>query len=370
MSDSFRRGLIRPELFLGVVGSVTPANVTINLAHAGQPSGYHYSGNRYGRGEVQEFVLIEGQRSLLLGQVVKIGLRESERRQITPTYTGKPDLDTLGQVRLLGTVSMDSLAVTAGVNMYPRVGDRIYAAPFDFIARLPELMGPRQEGHGVTLNLGTTGPEATRFDLHVTPENLFGRHCAILGATGGGKSWTTARIIEQAITHKAKVILIDATGEYRTQTNEEVLHYHLGTPVDEADESTELSFPPESFHESDFMAMFQPSGRSQGPKFREALRSLRLAALCREKFPMGYVPKIGQVRAPIEGLLSAPENASTIDNPTSPFNVNLLTEQIRQECVWPRNDHWQPSDSEYSYCLPLITRINSILSSSAFASVF
>ncbi len=30
--------------------------------------------------------------------------------------------------------------------------------------------------------------------------------------TGGGKSWTTARIIEECLKHKAKIILLDATG--------------------------------------------------------------------------------------------------------------------------------------------------------------
>lgn len=46
----------------------------------------------------------------------------------------------------------------------------------------------------------------------ISPEKLFGRHCAILGTTGGGKSWTTARIIEECLKHKAKIILLDATG--------------------------------------------------------------------------------------------------------------------------------------------------------------
>ena len=60
------------------------------------------------------------------------------------------------------------------------------------------------------------------------PERFFGRHCAILGATGGGKSWTTARIVEECLKHKSKIILLDATGEYRGFSGEFIESYRLG----------------------------------------------------------------------------------------------------------------------------------------------
>jgi hypothetical protein len=36
-------------------------------------------------------------------------------------------------------------------------------------------------------------PETDATKINLTPESLFGRHCAVLGATGGGKSWTVAK---------------------------------------------------------------------------------------------------------------------------------------------------------------------------------
>ena len=61
IDETFPKGLLRPELFLGVASSVTARTVGVNLSEAGQPSGSHFAGGRYGRGEVGEFVLIEGQ---------------------------------------------------------------------------------------------------------------------------------------------------------------------------------------------------------------------------------------------------------------------------------------------------------------------
>ena len=296
IDETFPKGLLRPELFLGVASSVTARTVGVNLSEAGNPSGSHFAGGRYGRGEVGEFVLIEGQQSLLLGRIAEIHLRDPERRSIGPDFVGNSDLDALGQIQLLGCVSMDDLLVTAGVDAYPRLGDRIYAAPHRFIALLPRLMEHTQdEGEPVVLNLGAIDV-AQESTVSIKPERLFGRHCAILGATGGGKSWTTARIIEECIRHSAKLILIDATGEYRDFAGDEVLHCHLGEPVQRATSSVACSLPPTSFLESDFVALFKPAGKVQGPKMRAAMRSLRLAKLEPGLAPNGFIEKIRQVK--------------------------------------------------------------------------
>ena len=58
IDEAFPNGLLRPELFLGVASSITARTVGVNLSEAGRPSGSHFSGGRYGRGEVGEFVFV------------------------------------------------------------------------------------------------------------------------------------------------------------------------------------------------------------------------------------------------------------------------------------------------------------------------
>lgn len=54
----------------------------------------------------------------------------------------------------------------------------------------------------------------------VSLNSLFGRHCAIVGTTGGGKSWAVAKLVHEVVTKtNNKVILIDATGEYSKVTS-------------------------------------------------------------------------------------------------------------------------------------------------------
>lgn len=394
IEQEFPNGLLRPELFLGVASAISARHIGVNLSAAGHPSGSHYSGNRYGRGEVGEFVLIEGQQNLLLGRISEVRLGEKERREIRPSYDGKENLDALGLIQLLGCVSMHDMRVTAGVDAYPRLGDRIYAAPQRFIALLPVLMERKGDEGEILLHLGYVGA-AGDSPVSVKPEKLFGRHCAILGATGGGKSWTTARILEECLKYDSKLILLDATGEYRGFDGDHIVNCHLGNPMSDqlAAKSIECSVPPPSFVESDFIALFEPSGKVQGPKFRAAIESLRLVRLVSDsgiapneieriatkngvdnkgsiKIDGGTLVKAFQPKAPVNRLLY--HFANEIQDPQKTFDVRKLPAQIVAECVADfDSDKWgKVSDQDVGYCSSLLSRINGAFKSNVLKCVF
>ena len=366
IKKEFPRGILRSELLMGTVHTVTAYNVQVNLTDAGAPSGSYYQGGRYGKGEVGEFVIIEGQINLVLGRVVEVKKDDISKR----------NEDALGKIQLLGSICMETLRVTAGVESYPRLGDRVYAAPHKLVAKIPELMD-KEDDIPITLKLGSVDV-AQESIVQVKPEKLFGRHLAILGSTGGGKSWTTAKIIEECLKFKSKMILLDATGEYRDFKNESIEHVHLANPVKTAENSTACSLPPTSFQESDFIALFEPAGKVQGPKFKEAIKSLRLATLCSDKFPDGYILKINQSKIDFNSAMKENGVSEKIDDPAIPFDVSKIAKQIEQECVWPEGGYannpdpskWGKEDGNYSHCLSLITRINCIFSSPAFNCVF
>ncbi|HJW54320.1 MAG TPA: ATP-binding protein [Burkholderiaceae bacterium] len=380
IEETFPRGLLRPELFIGVLSSVAAQAVRFNLNEAGSPSGAHFLGGRYGKGEVGEFVLIEGQINLLLGRVVEIHLPEPDRRSLDAFHSKVPDLDAIGTIQLLGSIAMDTLRVTAGVESYPRLGDRVYAAPHNFVADLPSLMEPEgNPASKVLLKLGSIDV-ALESAVSIRPEKLFGRHCAILGTTGGGKSWTTARIMEECLKYKAKIILLDATGEYRGFSSKHVTHFHLGNPVDKADGSLPRALPPTCFVESDFIALFEPAGKVQGPKLRAAMRSLRLAKIAPAVATNGIIKKIDQSKIAVLEAEKQPGVAAKLDDPRQEFDVGKLVAQIEQECVYPDGfgaargskdtAKWGGDSGEVSYCLSLMSRISAVLTSPSFGCVF
>ncbi len=371
-------GILRNELKVGVVSTVAAQSVKVNLAYAGDVSGSYVYGSRYGRGEVGELLLIEGQQNITLGRLVEVKLPDRDRTELSQDFDGANQLDAIGFVQLLGSINIEHLKVQAGISSYPRLGDRVFSAPSEFLSSLPELMnGGVNEGNNtkVTLEIGQISGEVES-KIRVTPEKLFGRHCAILGSTGGGKSWTTAKIIEECAEYeKSKVIIIDATSEYRSLDKNYTEHFHIGKPLHKNASSTEIRIPPTDFNESDFIAIFDPSGKVQGPKLKEAIKSLRLAKLEPSLFPRGLVEKTNNSKQTYRDAMKKGNNSTLVDNPSQPFDITKLILQIVQECCYITgygndNDKWGGEDGTIAYCSSLFTRIQAVIYSASLQAVF
>lgn len=389
MSEPIDICLLEPELQLGVVSSISAGNVKINLDQASRPTATAQRGHRYGLGEVGEFVLIEGESSHLLGRIIETKLPEKERLSVEPNQPRPEPIHPIGTVMLLGTFDVLEDKIRPGVQQYPRLGARVHSAPHEFLARLPSYLDSKLNAPEVTLDLGTI-KSASSTEVRITPERIFGRHCAILGTTGGGKSFTVSRLLGECMKHNAKVILLDATGEYRSLAGESITNVSLlgGTiSPDDPASSAKCKFPLTELTESDFMALFQPSGRSQAPLFREALKSLRLL---KQKPELGeensnVLKKANREKKPI--TTAQRECASIVESPSSPFDVGALAMQIGNECVYDSRKTWegetgnrkQVVDGKYwgeidmqalGYVQSLLVRINSILASDSFAALF
>ncbi|MCK5858040.1 MAG: ATP-binding protein [Abyssibacter sp.] len=87
-------------------------------------------------------------------------------------------------------------------------------------------------GDGPQLELGhyTLDEDATAF---LNGNRLFQRHAIVVGSTGSGKSWTTARLLDQiAALPQAATILFDVHGEYSSLQGDEFRHYRIAGPGD------------------------------------------------------------------------------------------------------------------------------------------
>lgn len=384
MNQIFARGVLREELFVGVVTTVEAQRCFVNLEVADEPSGRHFETARYGRGEVGELILIESQTRLFLGRIVAVRLADRERAMIGKPFASERSAGAQGEVLFLGAVRMEDLRVEVGMPGYPRLGDRCFSAPHELISHLPALAAKGSGGDEPTLpfaRIGNQGPP-----LAVTASRLFGRHCAIVGATGGGKSYTTSRLVEETLKLDAKVVLIDATGEYASMDDEAVHHAHLGTPLDPHARSTPIRLPASDFVESDFMALFQPSGKTQAPKLQEAIRSLRLIQCLAENGVDKTVPSLmsyfsdpGYVKKhslPKKALLELFNRfAVEVESTSGSFDVSRLSKQLSYECVWleQKNDSqsWGGFDDvSLTHVASLRTRIKSVMESEAFRPVF
>lgn len=88
------------------------------------------------------------------------------------------------------------------------------------------------EDDGKKLSLGkyTLDEDAETF---LNGNRLFQRHAVIVGSTGSGKSYTTARLLEQiAQLPQANAVLFDVHGEYKPLKGKEFKHLRIAGPSD------------------------------------------------------------------------------------------------------------------------------------------
>ena len=343
-----------PNRCIGTITEIERAHARIALANA--PSDAT---------EVGRFVVIECEKSLLFARIAKVAL--------------EPDVDAKGNtpgkcvIDLLTTVSLDRDTANRGLSRFPHPGSRVYSAPPELLRWLFESSRAQETGSKIImLSLGSLSDGT---EVRLTPERVFGRHCGILGATGAGKSWTLARLIEEAAQHSAKLVLLDATGEFQSLQSG-VRHVHIGNDPSGQETSEELVMPFNGLTESDLFALFKPSGPTQAAKLRAAIKSLKLAKVPHLAI-RGVVLKAGRLKAPYEEAYAA--LAHEIEDPRANFDITRLPAQVDAECVFssggfsssPDVSHWGgPNELERSNCVTLITRIEDMLQAPELACMF
>lgn len=98
-----------------------------------------------------------------------------------------------------------------GTSSYPALGDRVR------LATHAELQTAFSEQGGNNVRIGTLRQDES-IAINVDVDELLGKHFAVLGSTGTGKSCTTALILRAILTHNraAHIVLIDPHSEYAT----------------------------------------------------------------------------------------------------------------------------------------------------------
>jgi DNA helicase HerA-like ATPase len=364
-----------PSRYVGSVSFISPDLVKVNLPRASTPSGTQYAGYYIPGGQVGEFVFIETEDYAVLGRITEVGLPDSERLKAEPAL-GKPlEAHPIGIVQLLTSLDLGTARVVSGIPQHPRIGQRVFSAHPLLVKSVVE--GNHAANSGV-IELAAL-PQDSQTVISVSPAHLLGRHCAVLGATGGGKSWTVARIVQEISRIGGRVILVDPTGEFHTYTKQ-VEHIYLGgSKTSDADDRSFVAFPYWQLTESDLFAVFQPSPGAQAPKLREALTSLKLVHLLNKRDGTEHktYSKANTERGTFYRLQM--EHTATIDAPYAEYNIRNLPAQLVQECVFetggtlsaPDHARWGRLDERVrGYCETLISKVYSVTRSKALACMF
>jgi uncharacterized protein len=354
-----------PERQVGVIYQVEGSFADVTFSAATKLPRAHF-GEYLGRGEVGEFVVIDVGGAAAFGRLLRVGSMTNNLDTLTQQDRR---VAVEGRIQLLSTLHLNGKA-TRGILKYPKVGDPVYAASAEAI--LSVLQGG-DDDQNAQLVLGRLSVDDS-VEVAVPLSRLFGRHLAVVGATGSGKSWTLGHLAESVGQIGGKMILIDATGEFHT-LGANAKHLAFGSLIDEPTGTTLVGKPHHLMRESDRSAFINPSSGTQLPKLREAIRSLRLAhAISVDSAATAEHQAIVDTEGTIKkaGLRIATFGSANraygtaMENSHATFDLKQLARQIQWECVWPtdRTSQDQYGGLDYTqigYVSTLVSRINDLV---------
>ena len=125
-----------------------------------------------------------------------------------------------------------------GVAQYPTTGAEVHAIGSGDIGK----MFDRFQSKGLAVGTLASHPS---LKVCLDPTNLFGRHSAILGQTGSGKSWTVASLVQKtvAVMPKAHIIILDLHGEYCWKREDGSRHYAFAESIVRHVDARDLEIP-------------------------------------------------------------------------------------------------------------------------------
>lgn len=282
-------------LVVGVVESVAPDEVRVLLELDAPHSTALNTGVPAGFPRLNGYVLIPNEAGATVAYITWIGIERSP-------YPKRAGLKDFGLIDLpfplrkmslspVGTLTsrrdrasgMTKYELSRGVVAFPSVGDQVLIPT---PPQVEAIVGARDDDKRVRIG---SSPMASNAAIMVDPDKLFGRHLAVLGNTGSGKSCTVAGLIrwsmaaaEKAIQDagktgvpNARFIVLDPNGEYArafADRGDELRLFRV-PPVAEGERPLDVPAWLWSGHEWTAVAHAQPG--AQRPLLMQGLRELK-----------------------------------------------------------------------------------------------
>jgi len=268
------------SLRIGAVEFVSPDEIKVSLdleapdgiaANAGLPRAFP---------RINSYVLVATEAGHIVAQVEWIAVERSP----FPKRKGFQDFGLVDlpfplrkmRVNPLGLLNKNGseFVFKRGVHGFPSVGEPVLI-PTD-----EQLRAIVESGQNRRIKIGTS-PMAANADVCIDPDRLFGRHLAVLGNTGSGKSCSVAGLVQWSISAardasddagispNARFIVLDPNGEYAKVFQNEGRVFKVG------DETNPLQVPIWLWNSAEWNSFTQASSRAQVPLMKRALRAMR-----------------------------------------------------------------------------------------------
>ncbi|NOX95862.1 MAG: DUF87 domain-containing protein [Alphaproteobacteria bacterium] len=208
------------------------------------------------------------------------------------------------EIELIGEFSKPTInappTFRRGVSSYPTLGDVVHVATRSELASLFVVDG------GASVRIGAVKQD-TQIPATVNVDEIFSRHCAILGTTGAGKSCAVALLLKAVLQRfpHAHIVILDPHNEYSASFGDKAVVF----------DPSNLALPFWMLTFDEFVEVLYP-GKDRYSEEIEILAELIPAA-----------KKMNLAASTRPGKLRTDTNAITVDTP-APYRISEILTQI------------------------------------------
>jgi uncharacterized protein len=170
----------------------------------------------------------------VIHKITRTAIEESKVGDVEQGDQARPEVN-LVKIALIGTL-LDLVGARPNVfrrtlETVPEIDAYCFALEGERLTRFMGVISAvTADGQRLSLGAYTLDANAEAF---VNGNKLFQRHAVVVGSTGSGKSWTTARLLEQVAELKsANAIVFDMHGEYASLAGDGFVHLRVAGPGD------------------------------------------------------------------------------------------------------------------------------------------
>lgn len=277
---------------IGRVVAVDTAQVTVELNRDLKALTRSTYEGTFEVGRINSYIIIPVGSRRIVAMVTRVVMTEESELQADKTMVSLPSTRRLMKATMIGTI--DEVKFRQGINLFPVLDAKVFITTKE---DLDAIFGRPNAGNAVDLeNPGpciSIGKSAVfpDYDIAIDPDAFFGKHAAIIGSTGSGKSCSIATIIQSVLSHpqvnQTRFLILDTNGEYRSAFQEDngdagwssaiPDKRTLYIPTD-SDEHGKLVVPYWFMDSEDFVRLFRAAPGVQRPVLLNALSSARQAS--------------------------------------------------------------------------------------------
>lgn len=242
-------------------------------------------------GRINSYVILPVGARRLVAMVTRVVLAEEAEIRADRTMVALPAARRTMKATLIGT--LDGRAFTQGVSAFPILDNPVHLAAADDLDVIfdradrtqPTAHDPQRPGFCVGIGESAV---FSGYPIQIDPDALFGKHAAVLGSTGSGKSCTIASLIQSILGHteirRTHFVILDTNGEYRSAFRRQAAdgtwadvgdRKILYIPSDRRESAQRVAIPYWFLNADDFVRLFRASQGVQRPVLLEALRLAR-----------------------------------------------------------------------------------------------